>query len=188
MKLDFRAELTTGQKRTITLLNNAMVALLQKRDLAEITVRELCEVSMIPHSTFYYYYEDKYDALLWMLCRIFFEQYPEMDRKMNHYDNVSILANRVYDFIEENRSSIFAIVKHNPQNGLFHQTVRKSVVAGFGVLVSNCTSGKEYAYPYEVVFNTYVNGFLEIFNQIFYENQNYTREQILNYMNGLYVN
>ena len=50
------------------------------------------------------------------------------------------------------------------------------------------TSGKEYEYPYEVVFNTYVDGLMAVFNQAFWSKKDYTLEQLRNYMHEIYYN
>jgi len=106
MKLDFRAKLSVSQKRTTTMIVNALYMLLTKKSFDEITVREICKISLIPHSTFYNYFEDKYDVVKWSFYAIVYNYYPEMDEIMNHYDNIEKSADLLYDFIDDYCSSL----------------------------------------------------------------------------------
>ena len=62
MKLDYKSALTTSQKRTTNIIVGTFFMLLSKKSFEDITVREICRVSLIPHSTFYNYFDDKYDV------------------------------------------------------------------------------------------------------------------------------
>lgn len=187
MKLDFRAKLTTSQKRTTTMVMNSFFLLLTKKSFEDITVREICTLSMIPHSTFYNYFEDKYDIVKWTVCRKFYELYPEMDTVMNHYDNIEKCADLLYDFIDDNKTLFAKIALKNPQYGDFYKTFRQSSYDVGLMLADNCTRDKNFEMPYEVIFNNYINGFMEVFNQIFYNKKTYTKEQIHNYMRELFA-
>lgn len=186
MKLDYNAELTTSQKRTTKLIVSTLFLLLTKKNFDDITVREICRTSLIPHSTFYNYFDDKYDVFRWAVLREFYERYPEMDTVMNHYDNIDKAADLVCDFMEEYKLVFSKMVKHNPQNGTAMQVAKEGITAFGNVLVKNCTRDKNFDFPYEVLFNNYITGFLELFIQTFYEKKTYTREQIHNYMRTLY--
>ncbi len=186
MKLDFRNNLTTSQKRTTQMVTNAFFLLLSKKNFDDITVREICRLSLIPHSTFYNYFEDKYDVFRWAFFHIIYGYYPEMDVKMNHYDNIEDYSERVCNFIDDYKSIISKIVIHNPMNGTFHQLVRQCMYEIGEIVADNCTRDKNFDFPYEVLFNNYINGFLEIFNQTFYYKKEYTRKQIKTYMCDLF--
>ena len=55
--------LSTGGKRTVRLLTDALSELMGKKTFDDITVKEICALAMVPHSTFYNYFEDKFDLL-----------------------------------------------------------------------------------------------------------------------------
>ena len=50
-------------RRTYTLLQQAFFKLLTEKPFEKITLKELCDTAMVPRSTFYRYFEDKYDLL-----------------------------------------------------------------------------------------------------------------------------
>lgn len=187
MKLDFRAELTTTQKRTTKIIIDTLFILLTKKDFESITVREICRVGLIPHSTFYNYFEDKYDVLRWAFMREAYNYYPEVDIVMNHYDNIDKCADAICDFMENRKAILTKVASKNPINGAFHQTISQSCYEFGQLLAKNCTRDKNFDYPYEVIFNNYVNGIIEVFNQTFYYRKIYTRKQIHNYFTDLYA-
>ncbi len=186
MKLDYRADLTTSQKRTTNLIVSTFFLLLTKKDFDDITVREICRTSLIPHSTFYNYFDDKYDVFRWAFFRTFREYYPEMDLVMNHYDNIDIASERLCDFMDKYKGILTKIAKHNPRNGSFYQLTYEIAYDIGQILAKNCTRDKNFDFPYEVLFNNYITGFLELFNQTIYEKKTYSRDQIRTYMRNLY--
>ena len=61
MKYDLSKKQTQGARRTLRAFSNALVALLEQKPFESIQVNELCQACMIPKSTFYNYFDDKYD-------------------------------------------------------------------------------------------------------------------------------
>ena len=66
MKLDHRAELTTGQKRTTNIIVSAFFLLLSRKNFDNISVQEICRNSLIPRSTFYNNYRFFNDVVVEM--------------------------------------------------------------------------------------------------------------------------
>lgn len=186
MKLDFRAEMTTSQKRTTKIIVSTFFLLLTKKNFDDISVQEICRASLIPRSTFYNYFDDKYDLFRWAFKRTVYGYYPEMDIKMNHYDNIDKCADLVCDFMDDYRALLLKVAKHNPHNGTLFQLATEVATEMGKILAENCTRDKNFDFPYEVLFNNYITGFLEMFNQTFYEKKNYSRDQIRTYMRTLY--
>lgn len=54
-------------KRTYSLLKEELFSLLSESSFEKLTLTEICNASMIPRSTFYRYFEDKYDLLRYLL-------------------------------------------------------------------------------------------------------------------------
>lgn len=188
MKLDHRAELTTGQKRTTNIIVSAFFLLLSRKNFDNISVQEICRNSLIPRSTFYNYFDDKYDVVRWAFWRTMHELYPDLYKKMNHYDNIDYDAEAIYGFIEKYKTIFRKIAVQNPMYGSLHRLFRECFCEFGEIIAENCTSGKEYEYPYEVVFNTYVDGLMAVFNQAFWYKKDYTLEQLRNYMHEIYYN
>ncbi len=186
MKLDYRGPLTTGQKRTTKIVVNTLFLLLTKNNFDAITVREICKLSLIPHSTFYNYFEDKYDVYKWACFSRFNEIYPNPDASMNHYENIPGMIDPIYDFLDENKTLFRKIARHNPRNETLFNLTRQCLADYTEIVFRHCTSGVDYEVPIEVVFDTYVDGMFSIFVQTIYGGKNYTREQVRNYLTKLY--
>ena len=58
-------------RRTYLLLSSSLFALLEEIPFEKITLIQLCEHSLVPRSTFYRYFEDKYDLLYYCLQTFF---------------------------------------------------------------------------------------------------------------------
>jgi AcrR family transcriptional regulator len=59
-------------RRTYLLLSRSLFQLLEETPFEKISLTQLCDDSMVPRSTFYRYFEDKYDLLYYCL-ETFFE-------------------------------------------------------------------------------------------------------------------
>ena len=62
---------TVAVKRTQTILSHTLFDLLTKMPFEKISLTELCNTSLIPRTTFYRYFEDKYDLLRFCLKKTF---------------------------------------------------------------------------------------------------------------------
>lgn len=62
---------STAFIRTYSLLSNALFSLLTSSPFEKITLTQICETAMIPRSTFYRYFEDKYDLLDCCFAQLF---------------------------------------------------------------------------------------------------------------------
>ena len=52
-----------SRRRTLNTFAGALQSLLLQKSFDDITVRDICELSLLPKSTFYNYFDDKYDLL-----------------------------------------------------------------------------------------------------------------------------
>lgn len=57
------ATCSVSSERTYVLLRNALLTLMMTKPFEKITLTDICKLSMIPRSTFYRHFEDKYDLL-----------------------------------------------------------------------------------------------------------------------------
>ncbi len=78
-------------RRTYTLLQQAFFKLLTEKPFEKITLKELCDTAMVPRSTFYRYFEDKYDLLGYCLQN-FFEN-MDLDIDVIYLKNLDSMKN-----------------------------------------------------------------------------------------------
>lgn len=133
-------------------MDRALLALLEKKDFAYITVKEICEAAGVHRSTFYLHYETIADLLEECeayMCRVCFERYDvdraafaEKLRSADVHDLVFISPEYMrpyFEFVRENRV-LFRVAFSQPKalsmertfEGLF-QTVFSPVLDRFHI-------------------------------------------------------
>lgn len=112
--------LGTGGRRTLRLLTDAMSELLGKKPFDDITVKEICELAMVPHSTFYNYFEDKFD-LLRALFDAFFENFVQLNIGQDfNLQSIEESLEKVMLFCLENKKFLLRL-RSADANGTFSQ-------------------------------------------------------------------
>ncbi len=111
-------QLGTGARRTLRLLAEALSELMGKKSFDDITVKEICALSMVPHSTFYGYFEDKFDLLRYVFEE-FFQNFVQLSVDEN-FDLQSIedTLEKVARFCLENEKFLRKL-KNADANGTF---------------------------------------------------------------------
>ena len=101
MKYDLSKKQTQGARRTLRAFSNALVALLEQKPFESIQVNELCQACMIPKSTFYNYFDDKYDLLNYLFQRWEEQIYPEVSQIGAPSRRAQEVLRRLLDTVEQ---------------------------------------------------------------------------------------
>ena len=110
-------------RRTRKLLTQALTTLMQKKQLKDITVRELTELADINRGTFYLYYRDVFD----MLEKIETELFDEFDRIVEPVpgDDPMNLSRPVlldlFRFVGENQEMCRVLLSTNGDMNFLHR-------------------------------------------------------------------
>ena len=93
-------------RMTKRLMKDAMLELLEKEELSNITTTELCETADVHRSTFYKYYTDPADLFL-EIEEDFLEQIPLPPPVLDQKSEKQLLAatTAFFDYIKENRKA-----------------------------------------------------------------------------------
>lgn len=125
-------------RRTYLLLSRSLFALLEETPFEKLTLTQLCDHCLVPRSTFYRYFEDKYDLLYYCL-QTFFDS-VRLDR-----DVIYLKEGKGHKFIaklihvlEENRTSFQKIYRTN-RNGVFMDILRNYLMQIFEQTVDELT-------------------------------------------------
>ena len=110
-------------RRTYLLLSQALFSLLEENPFEKITLTQLCDASMVPRSTFYRYFEDKYDLLYYCL-QTFFET-VRLDRDIMYLKDGKghAFVDKLISVIDQNKDSFTKICRTN-KNGIFMDILR----------------------------------------------------------------
>ena len=110
-------------RRTYLLLSQALFSLLEETPFEKITLTQLCDASMVPLSTFYRYFEDKYDLLCYCL-QTFFET-ARLDKDIMYLKdgNGHAFVDKLISVMDQNKESFTKICRTN-KNGIFMDILR----------------------------------------------------------------
>jgi len=110
-------------RRTYLLLSQALFSLLEENPFEKITLTQLCDASMVPRSTFYRYFEDKYDLLYYCLQTFFAS--ARLDRDVIYLKDGKgrKFVAKLISVLDKNRASFQNICQTN-KNGIFMDILR----------------------------------------------------------------
>ncbi len=119
---------TIAARRTHILLRNGLFSLLQEIPFEKITLTELCRRSMVPRSTFYRYFDDKYD-LLYCCMRDFLDQ-SKLDEDIIYLKNEDSMRKFMLEIIQimESQKTAFLRVLRVNRDGIFMEIIRNCLI------------------------------------------------------------
>ncbi|MFC4653090.1 TetR/AcrR family transcriptional regulator [Lactococcus nasutitermitis] len=124
MKQNLTKPLTRGNQRVLKDFQTQLIELLKKQDFEHISVNQLCQLANYPRSTFYNYFDDKYDLLEFFLTELSknltaqnLPFVPDLPTLIEHFD-------KLYDLLLENENSVKKIVQHNRADGYLQAALR----------------------------------------------------------------
>ncbi len=121
-------------RRTYLLLSSSLFALLEEIPFEKITLIQLCEHSLVPRSTFYRYFEDKYDLLYYCLQTFFAS--ARLDRDVIYLKDGKgrKFVAKLISVLDKNRDSFQNICQTN-KNGIFMDILRNYLIQILGQTV-----------------------------------------------------
>jgi len=85
-------------------LKESFIKILEKKDISQISIKEICEVADINRATFYAHYSDQYDLLRKIedeLLDNINTHLAEFDQKNSNID-VILTAEKIFEYLKEN--------------------------------------------------------------------------------------
>ena len=115
-------------RRTYTLLQQAFFKLLTEVPFEKITLKELCDTAMIPRSTFYRYFEDKYDLLGYCLQNFFENMDLDIDViYLKNLDSMKSYLSKTLEVLSFAHSQCSKIYRLN-KDGVFMDLLRSLLI------------------------------------------------------------
>lgn len=177
MKYDVNKKQSKFAERVLSDLYGTLFSLLKEKDLESTTVNEICEKSNYPRATFYNYFDDIYDLLSYSWLRISqeirFEDYADMKAE----ERTEILFTRAYDYLDEKRSTLRSIMKHNPQDGRFVESMLSAVREQIYTIIVNVPCSKKYKLPYKMIAEHYANTIQMVLEWCFLRENGFTKDK-----------
>ena len=109
---------------TKLLLKNALLELLEQKELSSISVTAICETADVHRSTFYKYYNSPADILR-EIERDYLDMIPVPPQSVDHQNQESLLdANTVFfEYVKENGKSFRILFGRSEENGFASRMV-----------------------------------------------------------------
>lgn len=184
MKLDQVDKNRSFAKRLLNDFTAGLFDLLQKKRLENITIGELCDRTSYPRSTFYKYFEDIY-ALMDYCWKMLCEEIKISDfQDIEHDKRTLVLFDRVYDYMEQKRSAIDRLLKHNPAGGTMMQSLDSFIRKIVFRMVTECQFSYKFPVPYELIAQHYSNTVQMILSACFLDKA-ITKKEATAYMDFL---
>lgn len=134
--------------QTKQIITDAMFTLLEKHDFEDITVNDICVRAGIGRTTFYFYFEDKYDLVVQSIAGITY-------RLLNvDLCNKEELTRAYSAFVDEVEQRCFALQHLIKQETIFELQYKldKAFEAHFiSLYKAKCDEGVKFKYPYHML-------------------------------------
>jgi AcrR family transcriptional regulator len=114
-------------RRTYLLLSRSLLSLLEEMPFEKITLIQLCSHSMVPRSTFYRYFEDKYDLLYYCLQTFFEDANLDQDVVYLKEGKGRKFVTKLISILHDNKASFQKICQLN-KNGIFMDILRNYLI------------------------------------------------------------
>ncbi|RFU68552.1 TetR/AcrR family transcriptional regulator [Bacillus sp. V59.32b] len=173
---------TNTQKRTINQIIQTYTTLLHQRPFSEITVQDICDAALIHRSTFYRYFEDKYD-LLNQVVRLIGQSLYE--RSQSH----RTLFEELIEFVDENRQFFIHVTTNDINVDLFSELVKMSsnIMYANAERMDDPLSQKIRNSPHpKILCDFYSSGIIEVLKQWINKNYDYSKEKLIVIVNELF--
>lgn len=91
-------------KYTKMVLKESFIKLLEKKDISQISIKEICEDADINRATFYAHYSDQYDLLRKIEDELLHNINAHLAQfhQKNNNTNPVLLAERIFEYLKEN--------------------------------------------------------------------------------------
>jgi AcrR family transcriptional regulator len=125
MKYSSDKKETIATRRTLKSLKDTLITLLESKSFEDISVMDLCDSAMVPRTTFYNYFEDKYDLLRYSIQRLQSEmEPPEGSNDLTDENYINSLLDGVITYLTDNIKIFQKISKTNANNIVFSELQR----------------------------------------------------------------
>ena len=91
------------------ILANGLLDLCHKKDLSQVTVKDLLETTGVSRQTFYNHFKDKYDLIKWIYLN-------EVILKIENDDDWTEKYKEIFKYFIENRQMVLNIYNCEAQN------------------------------------------------------------------------
>ena len=175
--------------KTKNALYNTLIELMKDHAFEEIKVSDICTKALINRSTFYAHYNDKYELLKDMIDNLKDSLTAELKKNQNIGDTKDYYLEMIkifLDHIESKRNTYISIMINN-RNSIMFDIVYDVLDHDIKSRLKNDTSSNK-GIPSNIVANFYIGAVFNVGLEYLKNNNNYSKEDILKYLDILIPN
>lgn len=168
-------------------LYDGLLKLMKDNSFENITVSNICSVSLVNRSTFYDHFNDKYELLSSLIKNLESELANKLES--NHSNYVSAkkyymsMISVLFDHLEENISIYSSIIKNN-NNSIANDMFRNTILKDVKIYIEE-TIGTNTNVPAEIISIFYVSAVINVCVEYVKDPKKYTKDRILKYLDNL---
>ncbi len=173
--------------KTKKILFDTLLKLMKQKNFEKIKISDICEEALINRSTFYAHYEDKYELLIDLFenqKQLLLNELELKETELSSKKYIMKLLSVLIDYIDNNREIYSAIITYN-KNGFLIDILIDVIEKDALVRLKNINDIKETNLPLDVIVKFYAGGIINIGISWLTGTENYTKEELLNYMDKL---
>lgn len=176
---------TNFTKRVYADFTDALMELLQKKSLEEVSATELCQLCHYPRSTFYNYFEDIY--FLMNCCWDSFAAEISLERfqEIPHEERTITLFEIIYSYMEEHRKVIEHLLRYNKEDGAMLRSLNIYMRRTISHMILECEASGNFPIPLFIVAEHYSNTVWMLLEQCFLKKESIGKDEALSCLNYL---
>ena len=170
--------------KTKNALYNTLIELMKDHAFEEIKVSDICSKALINRSTFYAHYNDKYELLKDMIDNLKDSLTEELKKNQNIGDTKEYYLEMIKIFLDHNT---YISIMINNRNSIMFDIVYDVLDHDIKSRLKNDTSSKK-GIPSNIVAKFYIGAVFNVGLEYLKNNNNYSKEDILKYLDILIPN
>ncbi|MCH4009276.1 TetR/AcrR family transcriptional regulator [Companilactobacillus sp.] len=185
MKYQYDQTISRSSRRTIMAFSNALAELLTKESFENITVNSICQEADYPRSTFYNYFEDKYDLLDYCWAWLFGQLHFETMEKSDQQTMLIQAMDRIFDFATEHIDYLNKILKNNSAGYLYNSCKQYFLKISFNIFTELFTNHTNA--PVELVVEHCFSAVMIVLEWKFIQHHNISKREANQYLDELTI-
>lgn len=165
----------------------ALLELMKSKAFEEIKISDICQKALVNRSTFYSHYEDKYELLVALLDsqkNILLDSLQKNKQNVNSKEYFMEMLKIIIDHVDENRDIYTSILTKN-RNGILIDILIDVTQRDISNRIEEKTEKVNSTIPGDFVSKFYLGAILYIGLDWLTNNKQYTKEEVLLYLNKL---
>lgn len=185
MKVDLNHKLTRGARRTLNAFSSVLLNLLQQEKFEKITVNQICTDACYPRTTFYNYFEDKYDLLNYCWFLIVSDIQINNTQHLTPEKAAHLYFGNLYDLLTERKDLLDKILLHNDIEGQMVQSFANYLKKEVNQIIGELESSLEHQVPKKLLVAYLSETVMVLLTWIFIDQHDLPKETAIDYLEQL---